>query len=87
VEVFVVRVWTPATADADVPQPLRGFVEHVRGERRPFEGGAALLAHLQSSLEASGRRGRLGAATTQAAVIRVHERTDESENSQPRGRN
>lgn len=47
-ETFVIRVWRPAEGETD--SPLRGLVEHVRGERRPFEGPADLLAFLDTAL-------------------------------------
>lgn len=49
-ETFVIRVWTPAEPERAGEPTLCGLVEHIRdGERRPFEGGSALLAYLQAA--------------------------------------
>src|SRR6185437_3647788 len=51
VETFVIRLWRPAEPEHDGAGRLRGVVECVRlGEHRPFDGGAELLAFLETAV-------------------------------------
>lgn len=53
-ETFVIRVWTPAEPEHSGGPTLCGLVEHIRdGERRPFEGGRALLEYLEAATAAT----------------------------------
>ena len=58
IEIFVLRVWTPAGRELrPTPDAMRGFIHHVgSGTEKAFCDSAELLASIRGQLSADGGR-------------------------------